>query len=409
MVFRGQVGGRSAVVSLKDTSVSLSVGDGWVAAWDAGGRLYSVWRAGHTYRRGLSGTVLHKWRSQPHGADPSGIRHRLRLDEGEANALVDQAAGQAAAAWDALRAAPGAWGGEGGSAPGDAVAEAVQRASRFDAASASDDARRFARVYRPIGILPPDQYLSVVVQATEGCSFGSCTFCSLYTDPFRVKTPSEFQTHVGEVRAYLGDSLGLRRRSVFLGAANALAVPIERLADLFRLVPAVVDGAAARICAFVDGFTGARKSVADYALLRTLGLYRVYVGVESGDDNLLAFVRKPATSEQAVGAVRAMKAGGLSVGVIVMVGLGGERFAETHVERTAAALTAMDLDERDLVFFSDLVELPGTAYPRHAARARLPPLGPAARLAQAQAIASRVAFRSAPPRFARYDVREFVY
>ena len=62
MVCRGRIDGREAVISHKHTSVSLAIGDGWVAAWDLGGRLFSVWREGHTFGRGLSGAVLHKWR-----------------------------------------------------------------------------------------------------------------------------------------------------------------------------------------------------------------------------------------------------------------------------------------------------------------------------------------------------------
>jgi hypothetical protein len=406
MLFRGQIGGRSACVSFKDTSVSLSIGTGWVAAWDAGGRLYTLWRGGHTYRRGLNGRML---LARGGGFQDAGLpverRGRVALGDHEADALLDEAAGRAGDA----RAALAAWGDETRRPPGEAVLAVLRRASCFDARSAREDARRFARVYRPIGILPPDQYLSVVVQATEGCSFGSCTFCNLYHDAYRVKTPQEFRTHLREVRAYLGDSIGLRRRSIFLGAANALAVRMGRLVDLFGMLSPGLDIPAPRVCAFVDGFTGARKTGADYARLRELGLWRVYVGLESGDDDLLAFVRKPATSEETVGTVRAIKHAGVSVGVIVLIGLGGGRFAAAHAERTAAAISAMGLDAGDLVFFSDLVESPETVYPHAAAREGVRPLAREARLGQVETIRSHSAFPGPPPRFARYDVRAFVY
>ena len=161
--------------------------------------------------------------------------------------------------------------------------------------------------------------------------------------------------------------------------------------------------------AFVDGFTGLRKSAADYARLRELGLRRVYVGLESGYDPLLTFVRKPATSTEAVETVRAIKDGGVSAGVIVMIGLGGRRFAAGHVADTIAAVNAMRLGAGDLVYFSDLVEVPGTAYPRLARTEDVGTLTIDERLAQVSAIRAGLVFPAERPQFARYDVREFVY
>ncbi len=241
-----------------------------------------------------------------------------------------------------------------------------------------------------------------------------------------MKPIEEFAAHAQAVLDYLGDSASLRGRSVFLGAANALAVPMPRLLDFFDTIASVLGEAApwnpsphpARpgaspgrrpVHAFVDGFSGLQKSAADYATLRERGLRRVYVGLESGHDDLLAFVRKPATGRQAVETVRAIKAGGVSAGVIVMAGLGGRRFSAGHVADTAAAVNEMALDAGDLLYFSDLVEVPGTAYPRLAADADLRPLALDERLAQIAAIRSGLVFPGAPPRVARYDVREFVY
>ena len=60
----------------------------------------------------------------------------------------------------------------------------------------------------------------------------------------------------------------------------------------------------------------------------------------------------------------------MQAGVIVMTGLGGERFAEGHERDTAAAINAMGLGEGDLLYFSDLVEVPSTSYPVMVADAR---------------------------------------
>jgi radical SAM superfamily enzyme YgiQ (UPF0313 family) len=135
----------------------------------------------------------------------------------------------------------------------------------------------------------------------------------------------------------------------------------------------------------------------------------VYVGLESGHDPLLAFVRKPASREQAVETVRAIKAGGAQVSVILMIGLGGWAFAEGHVRDTVAAVNEMGLGAGDLLFFSELIDIPGTAYPRVAAAADIESLPLQERMAQAEAIRAGFRFEGPAPQMAKYDVREFIY
>jgi hypothetical protein len=423
MVFRGELDGLDAAASLKESSVSLAVGPGYVVAWDLGGRLYSVFRRGSTFRRGLSGRILHKWRdpgAAPEAESPYDERQRVVLGEAEGDRLIDECAALAERAQAAMRARPSVWhapprppdvesGLSGIQTPGERLLDALDRCARFDAAAARADAVRFSQVHSPIGILPPDQYLSTVLQATVGCSFGTCTFCDLYKGGYRVKTAEEFGRHIQEVREYLGRSFSLRARSVFIGAANALAVPLPRLIELLGVLRAAFDGTPPALCGFVDGFTGALKDAAAYRQLAGLGLARVYIGLESGHDPLLALVRKPGTSAQAVATVRAIKAGGVGVGVILMVGLGGRRFAEGHVADSVDCVNAMGLGAADLLYFSDLVEVPGTSYPGMASAERLEPLVPRERIAQLRAIRGGLRFPGAPPRFARYDIREFVY
>ncbi|MGE5198899.1 MAG: radical SAM protein [Rhodospirillaceae bacterium] len=402
MVLHARHGTSAYIVSLKPHSIAVSVDGTRVVAWDRGGRLYSVYDDGVTWRRGLSGQMIRKRRE---GEE----RERVLLDGAAADAVVDSAAATARGTLEKMTSSAWRW----TTAVDQVVAQEARAllalASRFDAAAARADAGRFGLVFGRIGILPPDQYLSLVVQATEGCSFNSCTFCDLYHEGYRVKTPEEFRQHVAGVLGYLGASASLRSRGIFLGAANALAVPMARLLPIFETLLEDLDAARRGVCAFVDGFTGARKTMAEYRLLSHLGLRRVYIGLESGHDPLLAFVRKPGSAADAVETVRAVRSAGVQAGVIVMTGLGGRRFAEGHERDTAAAINAMGLGEGDLVYFSDLVEMPSTSYPRIAADARLEGLTGAERRQQRQRIRAGLRFDAAPPQFATYDIREFTY
>jgi hypothetical protein len=402
MVLHALSGTTPCVVSLKPHSIAVSVDGTRVVAWDRGGRLYSVYDDGVTWRRGLSGQVIEKRRT---GEE----RERVLLAGDAADRVVDSAAEAARTTLERMTDASWRWTSTVDQVVAQEARTLLALASRFDAAAAKADAGRFSLVFGRVGILPPDQYLSLVVQATEGCSFNTCTFCDLYEQGYRVKTPEEFRRHVSGVLSYLGASASLRSRGIFLGAANALAVPMPRLLPIFETLLEELDAARRGVCAFVDGFTGARKSVAEYRLLSHFGLRRVYVGLESGHDPLLAFVRKPGHAADAAETVRAIKSAGVQVGVIVMSGLGGARFAEGHERDTVAVINAMGLGQGDLVYFSDLVEVPSTSYPVMAADAQIRPLTRAERRQQQARIRSGLRFDAAPPQFATYDIREFTY
>jgi radical SAM superfamily enzyme YgiQ (UPF0313 family) len=248
------------------------------------------------------------------------------------------------------------------------------------------------------------------VRVTEGCSWNACTFCRLYRDvPFRWKSLDELAAHLAALRAYFGRSIVLRRY-VFLGDANALCLAHDRLRPLVEAVSRDLSGAP--LFSFVDAWTGQRKAVAEWRDYAALGLRRVYVGLETGDRGLLAWLEKPGEPQDAVDLVGALHEAGIAAGVIVLLGAGGERFAEAHVASTAEALTAMRLGSDDLVYFSEYVDEPGLAYGRRAAGVPdLQPLLPArnAELRRSILAGFRPADLARPPRTATYDIKEFVY
>ena len=230
MIVRGRWRDTTYTLSLKADSLSVAINVDTVIVHDRAGRFYSLYKDSHHTRRSLSGEMLQKW-----AKDAS--RQRRWLEHTEADHLIDTAAAALRPLLDALPAPDWQW-----LTPPDHpsqlrdVLTAIERGARFDSAAARLDAAQFAQVYSPIGILPPDQYLALVLQATEGCSFNTCTFCDLYHQAFRVKSPDEFRQHIRQVREYLGDSILLRQRSIFLGAANALAIPMALLVPMLEIV-----------------------------------------------------------------------------------------------------------------------------------------------------------------------------
>jgi radical SAM superfamily enzyme YgiQ (UPF0313 family) len=289
------------------------------------------------------------------------------------------------------------------------LAESLDKILDFGPDHLAADGARFRSLYLPVSILPPDQYLALVLQATEGCSWNRCTFCGLYRDrAFRIHSPESFRSHCAGVRDFYGEGLSLRR-GIFLADANALIIPQARLLALFEIAQdffALPEGPRP-VFSFVSAFDVARKSAADWADLHALGLTRAYIGLETGDDDLLRFLNKPGTVQDAMDAVAALRAGGVAVGVILMAGIGGDRFAAAHVARSVEAIRAMNLGPADQVYLSNYVSAPGTEYDDLAASAGIRPLNAEEIEAQLKDLQTRVRSVVTDTKVAPYRVDGF--
>lgn len=383
-----------------------------VVTYDAGGRPVGAFVDGRTYRRGLDNRVLCKWGDREE-AVPGRVRFRREVTGAERVLLLDGLAALAARAAAALVAGTARLLGSGPALP------FLERAAGWDAAALEADGARLKALYpNRVSILPPDQYQAVVLQLTIGCPYNRCTFCSFYRSRrFGVRQEAEFREHVRAVKGFLGDSL-LLRRSLFLGDANVLNLPLRILGPALALLLEEFPGlqeASGRpgprgIYAFMDAFTGSPKPTEAFSALAAAGLRRIYLGVETGHDPLLRFLEKPATAARTEEAVRRLKGAGLSVGAIVMVGVGGDRYAAGHVADTVALLRRLALGPGDILYLSEFVDEPGSLYRERAAAAGVRPLSSEAIQAQAQAIRGGVAaVWPSGPKVARYDIREFLY
>ena len=409
MVIFGQWNNQTLSLSSKPNSLTLSLQspglqdtNSLVLSFDGEGRLWTAMLDGISYRRGLNGRTVAKWQTGGVERDRRWLtaEESGQLETRARQLLIDLLADMHAGAVifpAPLPAASLQW---------------LEHIVSFTPERYQADVRQYLQVYKPVGILPPDQYMAVVLQATEGCSFNTCTFCNFYHDrPFHIRRPDAFREHALAVRDFLGAGLSLRR-TIFLGDANALVIPQPRLLELLGVVHEIYDvERLGGIYAFLDGFSAEKKSAEDYADLARLGMRRIYIGLESGNAELLRFIKKPGKPEDAIQAVKAIKAGGISVGVIVLTGAGGQRYSQAHVRDTINALNAMALDLDDLVYFSELIESEGLQYTRNAYDQHLRPLSPAERAAQAGEIEAGLHFSETRgvPHISRYDIREFVY
>jgi hypothetical protein len=412
-------------ISLAAGTLTLSLNEEINLSFDGEGRMVGAWFQGLTYRRGLDNRVLLKWSDRAQ----NNARQRRFLAKEERRELLERVYGLAG------DAAIGLANGRFDTSDGDGtfrktVGDWLARVQPWTWPRLEAEADRFGQVYKPVSIMPPDQYLALVLQATEGCSYNECSFCTFYRDrPFRSQSPASFAEHLDRVDWLLGRGRTVRR-SIFLADANAVIMPQTRLLHLLDLVnerypilPADATPAdriswknahpwqLSGIYAFVSAPDALRKTPQDFLAMRQRNVRRLYVGLESGHDPLRRFLRKQGDAVDVLRAVETMKAGDLEVGIILMVGVGGVDFQQAHFRDTLELIARMPLGMNDLVYLSPFVPDADSPYAADAAAAKLIPLDDAA--LQEEEARFRTALRSVlgerGVRIARYDIREFLY
>ncbi|NHZ85864.1 MAG: radical SAM protein [Planctomycetia bacterium] len=226
---------------------------------------------------------------------------------------------------------------------------------KMDSNALQQSALEFSNIYLPISILPPDQYMSLVLQLTEGCNYNQCTFCNFYRDrPFKIKSVIQLESHLKQVKQFFGKGINLRK-SIFLADANALAVPQKRLVLGLELIQNEFPQFN-NYYSFIDVFTGLKKSANDFNQLNKLGVRRVYLGVESGNSDLMSFLNKHQSNSDIIDLTDNLKKGGINVGIIFLIGAGGNKYSERHLSDSIKLLEQLPLGKGDIIYLSELYE-----------------------------------------------------
>ena len=192
--------------------------------------------------------------------------------------------------------------------------------------------------YEGLIIRPPSEAYSLLLQVTVGCSHNKCTFCGTYRQKkFRIKSLDQIKKDLREARFYENVE------KVFLCDGDALIIPQSRLEEILKLIYDNLQ-TIKRIGTYANAKSILRKSVDELKNLRDLGLKIIYLGVETGNAELLQTIHKGVTYEQMVAASRRVKEAGIILSVTVLLGLGGIEKSIEHAIDTAKILTDMDPD-----------------------------------------------------------------
>lgn len=193
--------------------------------------------------------------------------------------------------------------------------------------------RYVGRIYRP-----PSEADALILQATIGCSWNHCTYCDMYSDK-----PVYSERPVADCIADLEEAartVGPGVEKLFVGDGDALGMSM----DLWR---AILERAKAlfpelrRVSCYAMARNVAAKSEDELRQLRESGLTTLYIGPESGDDEVLKRIAKGDTFAAHVEAAQRAHRAGMKISVIALLGIASERSGE-HAEATARLVTEMD-------------------------------------------------------------------
>ncbi len=210
---------------------------------------------------------------------------------------------------------------------------------------------------RPDIIRPPSEARSYYLPLTAGCSNNTCTFCQYYGSKLQIRNVEEVIAEIDALAMYVKNNIRIPGvpdivywiasdwdgKGVFLQDADALVYPYDKLKivleHLNEKLPFVE-----RVAIYATAADILRRTPEELEELRKLKLGIVYMGLESGDNEVLKDVKKGITSKEMIEAIKRVKDSKILTSVMVILGLGGIEKSERHAYETIKVLNEMDPD-----------------------------------------------------------------
>ena len=203
-----------------------------------------------------------------------------------------------------------------------------------------------------IVIRPPSEAGSFLLPATVGCSHNGCTFCLTYKfTKFKIRP---FESVKEDIELAAKWNPGIIR--VFLCDGDAMCLATD---DLSRILDCLNEQFPhlERVGIYANAGDILTKTPEELALLSSKKLTIAYLGLESGNDQVLKRVKKGTTSEEMVQAVRKAEEARIRMSVIVLLGLGSNAMSRQHAADSARVVSRMNPSYLSAL---TLMLLPGT-------------------------------------------------
>lgn len=180
---------------------------------------------------------------------------------------------------------------------------------------------------------PPSEAYSLILQVTLGCSWNKCSFCEMYTSK-RFKARKE-EDIFKDIEAFIPYKEQIRK--VFLADGDPLVLSTERLLKILTKIKTTFPNLT-RVSTYASPSNLARKSLTELKELVDAGLTLLYVGIESGDTEVLECIQKGETYQTTIEGLNKSKQAGMSSSVMIINGVGGKLLTKQHAINSAKVL-----------------------------------------------------------------------
>ena len=196
---------------------------------------------------------------------------------------------------------------------------------------------------------PPYEANSLIVEATAGCTHRACKFCTLYDElPFKFKAAefSTMESDLLEAQTWLHDPLSKiethlfnlptpKRCRVFLAGANPFALKAKHLLEIADLIHKYFPSCKTIGC-FARVTDIASKTDEELAALREAGYTGLTIGIETGDNTALAFMKKGYSAQDIVAQCTHLNAADIAYAFFYLAGISGKGHGIEGAQHTAA-------------------------------------------------------------------------
>jgi radical SAM superfamily enzyme YgiQ (UPF0313 family) len=239
---------------------------------------------------------------------------------------------------------------------------------------------------RPDIFRPPSERNDYFLPLTKGCSNNTCGFCGYYGNKLQIRDLDDVKKELDALALYLKTGTILPGmpeimyavarqwdgQRVFLQDADALIYPFDKLKEALQLLNEKMPFIQ-RIASYATPKDILIKGVDQLKELKGLKLEILYVGIESGDDDVLHHITKGVDHSQMVEAGRIAKEAGITLSLTVILGLGGVAGSEKHTLETARILSEIDPEYAGAL---TLTLVPGTPLYNECQRGEFHPIDP---------------------------------
>ena len=196
------------------------------------------------------------------------------------------------------------------------------------------DLTSYSNLYRP-----PSESFSLILQITIGCSHNKCSFCSMYKGvQFHIKP---FEQIKAEINYFRSRAKYVNR--IFLADGDALIVPTEKLIEILKYIKNIFPECE-RISTYASPKSLELKSEDELKKIKDNGISLLYIGAESGNDEVLKNINKGVTSKELGDLILKAKKVGFKTSVTFIVGILGEKDFREHAVATGNFISRCEPD-----------------------------------------------------------------